>query len=437
MGAEILLILLLIALNGALAMSEIALVSVKKTRLRERANRGEAGAAAALQLVEAPTRFLSTVQIGITLVGIFAGAFGGATVAEHLQERLEEISSLAPYAEVLALAVVVLTITYLSLVFGEIVPKRIALNNPESISTLVARPIGLLATLTRPAVAVLSASTEAVLFVLRLRPSQEAQVTEADIKLLLEQATQAGVFEAEEQEMAERALALGDRRVTDLMTPRPKISWLDIDESQEANWRKIAESPHTYLVVCEGDLDRLLGVVSAKELWSQHVSGQQLDLRNALVPPRYVPDQTPVFALLKQFSEPAARIAIVVNEHGAIEGIITPTDILEEIAGEVAGQLTQVAPPIQRDDGSWLLDGLTPLHELLELFDLEERPAEERREYQTLGGLVMRQLGRVPAAGDDFEWQGLHFEVMDMDGFRVDKVLVRGGWTPSESPSPG
>jgi len=424
-STEILLILLLILINGVLAMSEIALVSVRKTRLRERANRGDARAAAALGLADSPTRFLSTIQIGITLIGILAGAFGGATIAEYLEERLASVPFIAPYAGGVALGIVVLIITYLALVFGEIVPKRVGLTHPEVIAQLVARPISLLATATRPLVAVLSVSTEAVLFVMRVRPTESARLTDTDIKLLLEQGAQEGVLAQEEQAMAQRTLELGDRRVAELMTPRPRLAWIDVEAPAEVMWREIAESPHAYLLVCRRNLDSLLGVVSARELWAQYVDGREPDVLQAAVQPTFVPEVMPAFSIMKLFSGPGPRVAVVVDELGSIQGVITPTDIFEEIAGQVAGRLTTVAKPTRREDGSWLVDGLSPMHEVMELLEIDEPPEGERQGYQTLGGLVMRRLGRVPEVGDGFEWAGYKLEVAAMDARRVDKVTIK------------
>ena len=421
---ELGLILALIALNGALAMSEIALVSARKTRLQHRAEAGDAGAARALLLMKEPTRFLSTVQIGITLVGILAGAFGGATVAQQLEVVLATLPFVAPYAEPAALILVVVAIAYASLVLGEVVPKRVALSNPEGVSALMSRLISFLAVAAAPAVAVLSVSTDVVLRVLRVRERAEPAVTEADIRLLLAQGREEGVLHEAEHAMLERALALGDRRVGELMTPRPKVAWLDIAGPAEVMHQEIGMSPHTYLLVCRDDLDHVMGVVSAKELWSQVVGGRMPNLQAALSEPLYVPMHLPALSLLKLFSQPGPRIAVVLDEHGGVQGVITPIDVLEAIAGQLVQPDQLTSGPVQREDGSWLLDGLMALHELMELFDIEELFLEERPQYLTVGGLVMRQVGRVPRSGDAFEWHGLRFEVMDMDGRRVDKVLV-------------
>lgn len=421
---EVLLIVALILMNGMLAMSEIALVSSGKGRLGEMAKRGDSGAAVALRLLERPTRFLSAIQIGITLIGVFAGAFGGATIAEFIAESLQAFPSLARYADGIGLGIVVLVITYLSLVFGEIVPKRIALNRPEAVSSFVARPIDLLAKVTFPALALLTVSTDAALSFLRVRASRAPQITRTDIRLLLEQAAQEGVFAQEELAMAERVLELGRRTVGELMTPRPRIAWLDAADPPEENARRVAQSPHTYLVLCDGAIDRVIGIVSAKDLWAQHLAAQHMDLRAAAIPPVYVPEQLSVFDLLKHFSQSEQRIAIVVDEHGSLQGVITPTDVFKEIAGVTVGQLTHVARPVQREDGSWLLDGLMPFHEFLAFFGLEEPAPEEHRSYQTLGGFVMHRLDRVPLPGDTLEWHGIRLEVLDMDGRRVDKVLA-------------
>ena len=424
-ATEVLLILLLIALNGVLAMSEIAVVSARKARLRQRAHAGDARAAAALRLAEEPTRFLSTVQVGITLVGIFTGAFGGATVAEQIAAALGDVPPLAPYGEPIGLAVVVIAIAYLTLIFGELVPKRVGLSNAETIAATIARPMGLLAALGRPLVAALTASTEAVLRVLGVRPSVEGAVTEEEVKIMLAEGAEAGVFEQTERELVESVFGLADRRIGGLMTPRPLIVWLDAEDPPEVNGRKVTDGPHTYFPVCRGELDNVLGVVSLKALWRGRVDGRPLDLQVALEQPIFVPENAPVLRVLDLFRQGLPHVALVVDEHGSVAGLVTHADLLEAIVGDVAPAGGEApAGPVRRADGSWLLDGLTPVDDLDELLGLGELPAGERDEYATLGGLVMHRLGHVPAVGERFTWRDRRFEVVDMDGRRVDKVLV-------------
>jgi putative hemolysin len=417
--------LLLILLNGVFSMSETAFFSARKARLQQRADNGDANAQAALDLMDAPNRFLSTVQVGITLIGILAGAFGGATLALSLSVYLGRISWLAPYAETLSLAIVVVAITYLSLVIGELVPKRIALNSPERIATAVVRPMRLLSLLASPLIAFLSLSTEAVLRLLRVRPSFEPPVTEEEITNLIEQGRQAGVFEETEQDLVERVFRLGDRRVSALMTPRVDMSWIDIDDPADQIQQRIIQSPRTRFPVCQGILDNVLGIVHVRDLYVQLASGHPLDLRALIRPALFVPESTRAFTLLERFKQTGSSIALIVQEYGEIEGVITLTDLLEALVGDVpAADEPTEQEAVQREDGSWLLDGALSLEELQDLLDVEYLPDQDARSYETLGGLVMHQLGRIPAVADSFEWAGWCFEVMDMDGRRVDKVLA-------------
>jgi putative hemolysin len=422
---EILVTLLLILLNGVFSMSETAFISARKARLQQRADNGNTNAQAVLQLMDAPNRFLSTVQIGITLIGILAGAFGGATLALSLSASLGRIPWLASYAETLSLALVVALITYLSLVIGELVPKRIALNAPERIATAVVRPMRLLSLLTAPLIAFLSLSTEAILRLLHLRPSSEPPVTGEEITSLIEQGRRAGVFEETEQDLVERVFRLGDRRVSALMTPRVALNWIDIDDSLDQIQQVILQSARTRFPVCQGSLDNVLGIVHIRDLYVQLASGQSLDLRALLRPALFVPDSTRAIRLLERFKQTGSSIALIVQEYGEIKGVITLTDLLEALVGTLPTADEPVKQEaVQREDGSWLLDGALPLEELQDLLGVEDLPDQNSRGYETLGGLVMYHLGRIPVVANSFEWAGWRFEVMDMDGRRVDKVLA-------------
>jgi len=422
---EILFIVLLLVANGVFAMSEMAIVSARKARLQRLAEEGDARARAALELANAPDRFLSTIQIGITMVGILAGAFGGATIAEQLGVRVSRVPALAPYGEAIGLAVVVLVITYLSLVIGELVPKRLALNHPERIARLMARPMRWLSRAASPVVSLLSVSTSAILRVLRMKASTEPPVTEEEIKVLIEQGTQAGVFEEAEQEMIESVFKLTDRSVDALMTPRPDIIWLDIDDAPEVLQRKIAESRYSRFPVSQGRIDNLLGVVKAKDLLETCLCGRTIDLRAALKQPLFVPESTSAMQVLEMFKAASTHLALVIDEYGAIEGLVTTNDILEAIVGDIAPQGTQGdEEAVRREDGSWLLDGGLSVDEFKEIFRVGKLPCEDRGAYHTLAGFILFQMGHVPHVADHFEWRGLRFEVMDMDGKRIDKVLV-------------
>jgi putative hemolysin len=422
---QIAVIVLLTLLNGFFAMSETALVSSRKARLRQRADEGDWGANAALELADSPNRFLSTVQIGISLIGVLAGAFGGATLAEPLAGALRSVSALAPYAGPIAFGTVVVAITYLSLILGELVPKRLALNGAEAVASRVAVPMRLLSVITSPAVWLLSFSTEAVLRLLGARTPAESPVTEQEVEILMEEGTRAGVFEEEERDLVARALRLDDRPVRELMTPRPKVVWLDADLPPEEIRQRAAQSRHSYFPVARGELDDLLGIASVKDTWAQQASGQSADLLDSLRPSHFVPEGAPATDTLEAFKRSGLPVALVIDERGHIEGLVTLADVLEALVGEVPNEDEPTEEAIvRREDGSWLVDGLLAAEELKEHLGLEELPREEGAEYQTVGGMVMDTLGRVPTEGDRFEWEGYSFEVLDMDGRRVDKVLV-------------
>jgi putative hemolysin len=422
---EGLIVVLLIFINGIFAMSEIAVVSARKTRLRQWAEEGNAKARAALELANNPNQFLATIQIGITLVGILAGVFGGATIARELAVILSDITWLAPYSHPLSLVLVVLVITYLSLIVGELVPKRLALNNPERLAMVIAAPMQVLSRIAYPAVHLLGLSTEFLLRALGMKPSTEPPVTEEEIRALIEQGTQAGMFEEAEQEMVERVFRLGDRRVSAVMTPRTEIVWLDREASAQEIRRTIIESVHSRFLVADGSLDNVLGVVHAKDLLAHMLGEQAVNLEATLQQPLYVPESMRALEVLELFKQSGTHIALVIDEYGGIQGLVTPSDILEAIVGDLPAAGEQVEPlAMQRADGSWLLDGMLPVDEFKDLFDLGELPGEDQGIYQTLAGFVVMQLGRIPAATDSFVWEGLKIEVMDMDGNRVDKVLV-------------
>ena len=422
---EILFILLLLLANGVFAMSELAIVSSRKARLQQMCATGNPRACTALELALAPDRFLSTIQIGITLVGILAGALGGATIAEQLGAQFSRAPALAPYAEAIGVAVVVIAITYLSLIIGELVPKRFALTHPERIAMLVAPPMKVLSRIVSPVVTVLSVSTSAVLTLLRIKHPNEPPVTEDEIKVLIKEGTAAGVFEAAEQEMVERVFKLADRRVSSLMTPRLDIVWLDVDESREAIRKKVAENHYSRFPVCRNSLDQILGVVKAKDMLAFCLGNEELDLNSVIKAPLFVPETRSALQVLEVFKSSATHMALIVNEYGSIEGLVTTNDILEAIVGDIAPANPQFESyAIQREDGSWLFDGALPIDEFKEIFKSVKLPGEERADYQTLAGFILFYLGRVPRATDRFEWNGLRFEIMDMDGNRIDKVLV-------------
>jgi putative hemolysin len=422
---QILFILLLIIANGIFSGSEIAIVSARKVRLEQLVKKGNKKARLALKLANSPNDFLSTGQIGITLIGILSGALGGATIAQPLEKFFSTIPLLAPYSNPLSLSIVVGIITYLSLVLGELVPKRLALNNPEKIACNVASPMHLLSRLAAPVVHLLGISTEWLLKVLGVQATDEPPVTEEEIKVLIEQGTQAGMFEESEQDMVSRVFRLGDRPIRTLMTPRTSIVWLDSEVSLEENQEIILESTYSRFPVGEGSLENLLGIARVRDILSAYLSGQKLDLVANLQKPLFVPENTRALKVLEMFKETGVHIAMVIDEYGGVEGLVTLNDLVEAIVGELPSSEELEEPAIvQREDGSWLIDGMLSIDELKDFLEKESLPSEDRGHYQTMGGFMMAFLGRVPATADHFEWEEFRFEVVDMDGTRVDKVLI-------------
>jgi putative hemolysin len=429
LSVEILMILLLVLLNGLLSLAEFALVSARKTRLQQLADQGDENARVALEVARQPGQFLSTVQIGITLVGILAGAFGGATLSRLLAERLNEIPLLAPVSQGLALTIVVLAITLLTLVLGELAPKRLALSRPESFAMAFARPMRSLSRLMRPVVRMLDWLSGLVLRLLRVPATVDESVTQEEIRVLIDQATQAGVFEEAEQDMLAGVLRLADRRVGNLITPRTEIEWLDLEDPPEENLRKVMESNRSRFPVGCGSLDDVRGVVQARALLAASLeaarTGGKVDQTGLLLPPVFVPENKPALEALELFRTAQAPLLLVIDEFGGLQGLVTITDLVESVVGDLplAGEPAE-QEVVQREDGSFLIDGMYPVDEFLELFGMTALPEYDKGLYQSLGGFVLNYLGRIPAPGDHFEWDGLRFEVMDMDGLRIDKILV-------------
>lgn len=421
---ELLIIFLLIFANAMFVMSELAIVSARKIRLQQLGLRGNTKAQAAFELASSPTEFLGTVQVGITLITIISGAYGEEIIAQ----RISPIFNFIPLYQVqLARGISVLIITFLAIILGELVPKRLALTHPEAIASIVAYPMKGLVKITSPIVCLLSFFTDLIVGFLGIRPSREPQITEEEIKGLIEQGTEEGTFEEVEQDMVERVFRLGDRPVSSFMTPRPEIVWLDLEDSAVENREKIIENGYSRYPVCQDSLDNVLGIIPVTDLLARSFCGEQMDLTAGLREAIFVPESTRGLKVLELFKQTINHVALVVDEYGVIQGLVTLNDVLIEIVGDVPSD-DEVDEPqaIQRDDGSWLLDGMLTMDEFFELFDMEEEiSSESRGNYQTLGGLVMTYLGRIPVVTDNFEWKGMHFEVMDMDGNRVDKILVR------------
>lgn len=423
---EILIILVLLVANGLFAMTEIAVVSSRKARLKKMADEGSARAEEALALVEEPTRFLSTVQIGITLIGTLAGAVGGTRLADKLAAWLtENFPATGGYAEWVSILLVVGAITYFSLIIGELVPKRIGMNNPERKAMAMVGLMRGLSVIALPFVWLLTVSTHGLLKLLGLGAEKDAPPSEEEVSHLIEQGTSAGVFHQAEQAMVEGVLRLDEKPVTEIMTRRTKIVWLDVDDADETNWRKIVSSGHSLFPVYEGTRDHVLGMVSVKALWANAAIGLNGRLRDHLTQPLYVPQTVNAVQLLETFKKSGKHLALVADEFGSIQGIVTLIDVMEAIVGDLPEPGDRKSPQaVQRDDGSWLVDGGMDLEDFKRLFSLESLPGEEDDDFHTIGGFVVDRLGHIPAASEWTEWDGWRFEVADMDRHRVDKLLL-------------
>jgi putative hemolysin len=429
---DVILVLVLILVNGVFAMSEIAIVSSRRARLLELAEKGRKGARHALALAAEPTRFLSSVQVGITAIGILSGAIGEAALAGRVRTWLERVPQLGPYADALALGLIVLALTYVSLIFGELVPKRLALTHPEVVATLIARPMQVLARLGRPIVSVLSASTDGVLRLFGVRAAERPGVTPEEIRLLFQQGTEEGVFERSEQEMVSNVLNLDERQVDAVLTPRSDVVFVDTHESPDSIRDKLRQQRHAVVPVCDGGLDRVVGFVHAIRVMDQLLDGKQLDLQSAVEPALFVPETMTLMKLLEQFKRSHLPVALVVDEFGAVEGLVSLTDVISAIVGELPTAPDEDPMVVRRDDGSWLLDGALDLDSVARALGEESSISEsDRQHYNTLGGVAMLALGRVPKTGDVFLRGPYRFEIVDMDGKRVDRVLVRRMRSPS------
>jgi putative hemolysin len=439
---QIAVIFLLVLLNGFFAMAEMAVVSSRKARLQHAADLGRGGARLALELKRDPSRFLSTVQIGITVIGVLASVFGGATLAETLQEQLQTVPGfVGRYAASESFVTVVVVIVYVSLVLGELVPKRLALGRPEYIAARLSRLLQVMSVLTRPIERLLSASSNLVLRLVPVRHGEPPPVTEEEITLMLREATAAGHFQAQEAAMVQMVFRLSDRRVSTVMTPRTQVELLDLTDSEAENRRKIRDSDYSRFPVVEGGPQHLLGVVQVKDLLTQILAERPFDIRGAVKPPIYLPNTVTALRALEIFKKSGAPMALVVDEYGDFEGVLTLHDILQSLVGDIADPTDAGSQAVvRRDDGSWLVDGLVPVDEIKDLTGLKELPGEDSADFQTLGGFLMARINRVPQVGDRVMVMGFRFEVVDMDGRRVDRVLVippktRGLRKETERPS--
>ena len=421
---DIALLVILILLNGLLAMAEIALVTARKNRLQVEADQGSQAAALAIRLGNEPTQFLSTVQIGITAISILNGIVGGAALSETLTIYLEDFGINPPYSHQAATAIVVVSITYITIIIGELVPKRLAQNNAEWIAKVLSRPIALLAQLARPFVALLSFSTDQILRLMGYDQDLSPQLTEEDIHAMLAEGKQSGVIEAREHELLQNILELDERALPSIMTPRSDIISLNLEDSSKENLDKIIHSSKTRFPVCQGSLEQMVGIASSRNLLKQHLSSGNFHLKEDLSPVVLVPETMTSLDLLEQFRETGIQMVFVVDEFGEIQGLITLKDLLEALAGEFKPAKRKDSWAVQRDDGSWLLDGLIPTQELKDRLAMKSVPEEGKARYHTLNGMMMWLIGKVPRTGDSATWQGWRLEVVDLDGHRVDKVLA-------------
>ncbi len=421
---EILFLVVLVLLNGAFAMSEIALVTARRARLVRLAEDGDSSATVAIALHDEPTRFLSSIQIGITSIGILNGIVGEAVLAEPFALRLQGWGMEKELASIVSTALVVVVITYISIVVGELVPKRIAQIDPEGIARLVARPMRLLATMTRPFVRLLSFSTDAILGLMGKRDAGNQAVTEEEIHAMLEEGSEAGVIEQQEHDMVRNVFRLDDRQIGSLMIPRADITYLDVELPLAENLMLVSESEHSRFPVCRGGLHEVLGIVNAKQLLNQMLNGGVSSLAEQLQPAVFVPESLTGMDLLEHFRASGTQMVLIVDEYGEVEGMVTLQDVLEAVTGEFKPRNQEDAWAVQREDGSWLLDGLIPVPELKDRLDLKAVPEEDKGRYHTLSGLLMWLLGRMPQTGDFTHWEGWRLEVVDLDGKRIDKVLA-------------
>ena len=424
---ELLFIFILLLANGVFAMAEIALVASRKARLKTLADEGPNGAKLALLLATTPGKFLSTVQVGITLVGVLAGAFGGARIAGHLSPIIEKIPGLNhEVAENISLFVVVAIITYFSVIIGELLPKRLALNNPEKIASALARPMNGLATLSAPLVNVLNHSSDFLMAALGVKKTMTSSVSEEEVRVLIDEGLSAGIFKKAEKDMVEGVFELDEQIAGDLMTPRARMIWLSLDDSDDENWRRIAGSGHSHFPVYQGTRDNVVGMVSVKSLWANLSLAGRVELRALVTPPLYAPTTMPAGKLIEEFKKSGKHISLVVDEFGGLQGLVTLNDVMMAIVGNLPEREQRHDPKaLLRQDGTWLIDGMLDVDEAKNCLGIEDDfPGEDENRFTTLGGFILFRLGHIPREGENFHWDRFEFEIMDMDRQRIDKVLV-------------
>lgn len=426
MLTELLLVLLLICISGAFVLAEIALISSRKARLEKSAKQGRMGAKVALKLMEKPQQFLSVVQIYITLISFIAATYGGTSIAHHLAQFFQQYDSLKEYADFLGIATIVSLTTYLSLLLGELVPKTLGINYPEKVAMFFAPIIQVMGWIAKPIALFLQFSTKMVLKILMIKTNIAHTVTEEELHHMIDQGSQHGILEKQESDMMRGIIRIGDRKVNSLMTHRSEIIWVDIEIEEDDLLKHLSASVHSSFPVCDKELDKVLGMVYIKDIFTQLAEKKKLDLKSLLKPPVFFPETMPALELLETFKKTHSHTGLIVNEYGSLEGIVSLHDIMESIVGDLPIDSTddeQMA--VRRKDGSWLIDGLMQIDRCIELIGIEEIADTDTGAYTTVGGFVMHHLGKIPKEADSFEFKKYHFEVMDMDGHRVDKVLIK------------
>ncbi len=421
---EIIIILLLILLNGVFSMSEIALISSRKSRLENEAKKGSSSAKTALDLANSPNKFLSTVQIGITLIGILTGIYSGDAITSDLQAFLERFTVLVPYAKTLAVTIIVIFVTFFTLVLGELVPKRIGLTYPESIAKLVALPMRFISIATAPFIWLLTYSTEGLLRLFKIKPNEDGRVTEEEIKAIIKEGTEGGEVQEIEQDIVERVFHIGDRKINSLMTHRKSVVYLSLEDSLEEIKQKILEEIHSVYPVCEdNNLDEVIGVVFLKDLFANFERHTDFNIRDILNEPAYFIEHTSAYRALEAFKTSKIHYALVTDEFGIIQGIITLNDILEALVGDASDFYQDEFQLTEREDGTWLVDGHYSLHDFLTHFELDELIADY--DVTTVSGLIITEFGYIPKQGQKLSWNRFEFEIIDMDGVKIDKILIK------------
>lgn len=419
---EIIILLALIFVNALFALSEIALVSVRKSRLEHKAEKGDKKARIALELSNNPEKFLSAVQIGITLIAILTGVYSGERFSRYLQPSIEKIDFLADYADTIATTIIVVIVTFLSIIFGELIPKRIGLLRAERIAKFVAGPMNAFARFTHPFVWLLNKTSNLFFQIFNIKKSSDDAVTEEEIKTLIGEGTEAGTIDAAEQEIIERVFHLGDRNITSLMTHRSDIIWFNLDDNEEKIKEKIFQEPHSVYPICDNEIDNIKGVVSIKDLY---ISPDNTLFKDLMQPALFVPENNSAYQVMEKFKESKIHTCFIVDEYGSIQGMITLTDILEAIIGDMPQPDIPDYEILSREDGSFLIDGQIPFYDFLTYFEKAEWMNEGEHDFDTLAGFILHELERIPKTGDKLEWKGFSFEIMDMDAHRIDKVLVK------------